>query len=81
MQYIKKYLKIVEEFHGESDRALCQKMADDYLRDDGIFVLRLVAKNANAILLSDLVKNIWYIWKEKPMNKKSIADEMDDSHA
>lgn len=80
--YIKKFLKVRDELHGEDDKKVCRKFADDYLRDDGIFVLRLVARNSNAILLTDLVLSLWGIYKKKPSIKKALNnDEYTESHA
>ncbi|KAL3854766.1 hypothetical protein ACJMK2_014015 [Sinanodonta woodiana] len=77
-RYIRKYLKIGEKMHGDSDRKLCQKFADTHLRDDGIFVLRLVGKNSSDILLTDLVGHMWEIYREKPMIRKALSNESDN---
>ncbi|XP_046344503.1 innexin unc-9-like [Haliotis rufescens] len=79
-RYVKKYLKLLDELHGEEDKRFARKFADQYLRDDGIFVLRIVAKNSNDILLSDLIKELWKTYKDKPMIKKSM-DEFNETHA
>ncbi|XP_050418687.1 innexin unc-9 [Patella vulgata] len=81
VRYIKKYLKLLDEVRGEEDKRFAKKFADQYLRDDGIFVLRLIGKNSNDILLSDLVSNLWKIYKSKPMIKKEYADDNNESHA
>ena len=77
--YVKKFLKVRDQLHGEDDKKICRQFADEYLRDDGLFVLRLVARNSNAILLTDLVMNLWGIYREKPSVKKLAAGN--DSHA
>lgn len=77
VQIIKKYLKIQDKLRTETDKKICRKFADMHLRDDGIFVLRIVQKNSNDILLTDLVTRMWEIFKEKPMIRKSISNDND----
>jgi hypothetical protein len=71
-RYVRKFLRIVNEINGSHDKRLCQKFADEYLRDDGIFVLRLVGKNSNAILQTDLIYDLWQIFKDKADIRKFI---------
>jgi hypothetical protein len=68
--YVKKFLKVNDQLHGEDEKRLCRKFANDYLRDDGLFVLRIVARNTNSILLTDLVMCLWGIYKDKPEVRK-----------
>lgn len=75
--YIKKYLRILNEIKGNEDKKFAKKFADEYLRDDGIFVLRLVAKNSNDILLSDLIAELWRNFKNKPMIQNSTLTDSD----
>lgn len=79
--YIKKFLKVRDQLLGEEDKKVCRTFADQYLRDDGLFVLRIVARNTNAILLTDLVLNLWGIYKEKPSVKKALSDDYGETHA
>lgn len=67
--YIKKYLKINNELHTGFDRKLCQKFADEYLRDDGVFVIRVIAKNSTDLVATDLVDKLWKLYKNKKMKK------------
>ncbi|BFZ15646.1 hypothetical protein BsWGS_18684 [Bradybaena similaris] len=67
--YIKKYLKINNELHTGFDRKLCQKFADEYLRDDGVFVIRVIAKNSTDLVATDLVDKLWKLYRSKKMKK------------
>lgn len=69
--YIKKYMKLLDQIHGEEDKKLVHRFADQYLRDDGVFILRLIARNTNDILLSDIIRKLWNVYKDKPIVKKS----------
>ncbi|XP_046563542.1 innexin unc-9-like [Haliotis rubra] len=69
--YVKKYLKVMDELHGDEDRKLARKFAEQYLRSDGIFVLRVVGKNTNEIVLGDIIQNLWRLYKNNPMMEKT----------
>jgi len=75
---VKKYLKILDQIHGEEEKRLVRKFSDQYLRDDGIFIFRIIARNTNDILLSDIVRAMWQIYKDKPLIKKSLDAENDN---
>ena len=78
LSYVKKYLKLLDQIHGEEEKKLAKKFSDQYLRDDGIFIFRIIARNTNDILLSDIIKAMWQIYKEKNFNKKSLEAETDN---
>ena len=67
--YIKKYLKINNELHTGFDKKLCGKFADEYLRDDGVFVIRTVAKNSTDLVATDLVDKLWKLYRSKRMKR------------
>ncbi|KAH9524014.1 Innexin unc-7 [Bulinus truncatus] len=67
--YIKKYLKINNELQSGFDKKLCQKFADEYLRDDGVFVIRVIAKNSTDLVATDLVDKLWKLYKGKTKKK------------
>jgi hypothetical protein len=43
----------------------CRQFIDKYLRRDGCFIIRLVAKNAGDRIAGDLVAGLWDQYKEK----------------
>ena len=63
-RYVKKYLKITHELQTGLDKKLARKFVCDYLRDDGVFVLRVIGKNSSDMVLTDLVVNLWKLFKE-----------------
>ncbi|XP_076459596.1 innexin unc-9-like [Babylonia areolata] len=63
--YIKKYLKINNELQTGFDKKLCAKFAEQYLRDDGVFVMRVISKNSTDLVVTDLVDKMWKMYKEK----------------
>ncbi|KAL3854757.1 hypothetical protein ACJMK2_014006 [Sinanodonta woodiana] len=69
-QYVKKYLKVNLQLQNDFDKKLCYRFADYYLRDDGVFVLRVIAKNSTDLVIIDLVTCLWKIFLDK-QNKAS----------
>ncbi|KAL4239890.1 hypothetical protein ACF0H5_000690 [Mactra antiquata] len=69
--FVKKYLKCSSRIQTPMDKKLARKFAS-YLRDDGVFVIRMIQKNSNDILMTDLITRLWDIYLEKPIVKKII---------
>ena len=63
--FVKKYLKITDQLQNGFDRKLCQRFADNYLREDGVFVLRVITRNSTDLVTIDLVTEMWKIFQEK----------------
>uniref|UniRef100_A0A0B7AXD1 Innexin n=1 Tax=Arion vulgaris TaxID=1028688 RepID=A0A0B7AXD1_9EUPU len=70
LRYVKKYLKIGDNIRCEKDSKFAQKFADEYLRDDGVFVLRVLSKNSSEIILTELVNSLWILFRENPHTNK-----------
>jgi hypothetical protein len=66
---LKKFLRINECIKSELDKKMAGKFSEQYLRQDGIFVLRLVGKNANDVLVSELILQLWNHYRNKPLFK------------
>lgn len=75
VQVVKKYLKISDKLQSPADKKLCKLFADQFLRDDGVFLLRIVQNNSNDILMTDLVTKMWQIYQDKPAIRKGREDE------
>ncbi|WAR14756.1 UNC9-like protein, partial [Mya arenaria] len=56
-----------------TDKSLCTKFGN-YLRDDGIFLLQLLARNSNPLHVTDVINGLWDRFLEKPISKKVLAD-------
>lgn len=74
-KYVKKYLKISDNIRNKADAKLARKFANEYLRDDGVFVLRVVSKNASELVLTDLVNYLWLLYKENPYALTHVKDK------
>lgn len=69
-RYVKKYLKICDNIRNEKDLKFAKKFADEYLRDDGVFILRVIAKNSSELVLTDIVNSLWVLYRENPHTVK-----------
>ena len=81
-RYIRKHLKIMDKLNRDSerDRKMCRKFSDLYLRQDGVFVLKLVAKNSTDLVVADIIAALWDNYRQKPTNGRGGQDnDLDDS--
>jgi hypothetical protein len=58
-RYIKKHLMLMNKLDPDNDKPKLVKFVEDYLRQDGVFVLRLVGHNTNAITVTEFVCALW----------------------
>ena len=76
--------------HGRRDRdgnSLSKDFVGSYLRQDGLFILRLITHNTNNLTSSEIITGLYMAWRNKPkvlerMPKESSApgdDDTDDS--
>ena len=83
IRYIRRQLKIMDKLNRDSDRdrKMSIKFAETYLRQDGVFVLKLVSKNSTDLVVADIVGALWDNYRAKPMNggRTQNADEIDES--
>ncbi|GFN89514.1 innexin [Plakobranchus ocellatus] len=77
LRYLKKFLRINDCYKSELDKKMAVKFCEQYLRQDGIFVLRLVGKNANDVLVSELILQLWNHYRNKPLfrHANQISDD------
>ncbi|XP_045179070.2 innexin unc-9-like [Mercenaria mercenaria] len=68
-QYVKKYLTLTKKMNSESDKQLCRRFAEDYLRNDGCFVARTIGKNSTEMVVMDVLEYMWRDYKQKDERK------------
>ena len=74
-QYVRKYLKIMHKNFAKADYTPSKEFCEDYLRQDGIFVLRLIAKNTNDVVVGEIIQAMWEFYKKHhQMVPKTIED-------
>src|SRR6218665_378925 len=56
-RFVKRKLNFFEDVH--QDSSSLKRFADNYLRRDGLFILRLVAKNAGDLVATEILTALW----------------------
>ncbi|XP_060566815.1 uncharacterized protein LOC132725654 [Ruditapes philippinarum] len=73
--FVKKYLVLSNRLHNETDKQLCRRFAEDYLRNDGCFVARTIGKNSTELVVIDVLEHMWREYKRKELNEPESDDE------
>merc|ERR1711879_765843 len=66
-------------------RKLLAMFVNHYLKPDGVFIIRLLAKNTNTLMTSELVAQLWDNYKERhterlrELRKNSLITSADNS--
>lgn len=66
--FIKKHLAVMGRLKSKEDELFATKFLEDYLRQDGILVLRLLEHNVDSITLTHFVCMLWDFKKEKSIH-------------
>lgn len=78
IHFIRKFLKLRDSLEpGEKKRSYA--FVDSYLRQDGVFILRLVAQNAGELVASEIVEKLWQMFKRRqalPTTEKVRTNEI-----
>ena len=71
IRYVRKHLRVMGKLKkdNEAEMKLSRKFAQNYLRQDGVFVLKLVAKNSTDLVVADIVAALWDNYKMKHTNE------------
>ncbi|XP_050418128.1 innexin unc-9 [Patella vulgata] len=68
-RFIQKYLSMLQMDIGDHEKKILNEFINDYLRDDGCFLLRTVCNNTSGVLTYDLLKELWGVFKEQHEKK------------
>lgn len=66
-RYVKKHLRLMDKIDRDTDKKNAARFVEQYLRQDGVFVLRLVGHNTNAITVTEFVCSLWDHFRAKPV--------------
>ncbi|ESO09249.1 hypothetical protein HELRODRAFT_73579 [Helobdella robusta] len=76
-RYVKKHLHLMNKIQFDSDKKQVVKFVEDYLKQDGVFILRLVGHNTNAITVTEFVCHLWDFYRMKPLTER-FKKELND---
>ena len=57
VSYVKRQLRSIDP--GKKDTKLIRRFLDGYLRRDGLFILRILSKNAGALVAAEVLLGLW----------------------
>lgn len=69
-RYIKKHLRLMGKLQRDADKKLAVRFVEDYLRMDGVFVMRLVGHNTNALTVTEFVCQLWDNFRNKSLTER-----------
>ncbi|KAL5960447.1 Innexin unc-9 [Taenia solium] len=81
-RFVKRYLRL-NELCSSKDNIMVQKFCHQFLRHDGIFLLRMMAINSGSTICSEVVQKLWSIYKAKYYNCdfNHADDEVEEDEA
>ena len=65
VNYVLHHLGSVVKNIPKEDRKFCREFVDNYLKQDGILVLRLVGTNANDLAVAEMIQKLWECYRTK----------------
>lgn len=63
VQFIKRHLGIMSAFHPQEERELARDFVLHYLKDDGVFVTRLLSVNSSDLVVTEIINQLWTRFK------------------
>ncbi|XP_053383040.1 innexin unc-9-like isoform X2 [Mercenaria mercenaria] len=76
--FVMKYFKIDGQRLKQADKEACKKFTEDFLRNDGCFLVRMVGMNSSELVVIDLLKELFTQYKKD--QKQSRATSHDDQN-
>jgi len=67
------------KFSAGNDDRMVREFVGNYLRVDGVFLLRLIAHNINGIAATEITKELWDGWYDRRDGQKEAAEALDES--
>ncbi|ESO83190.1 hypothetical protein LOTGIDRAFT_197549 [Lottia gigantea] len=73
IQYVEKYLGMFVDV--SKNRTHVKTFVNRYLRDDGVFLLRVVCTNSTPLVMRDLIEELWNLYKKSYLYKHDAEEE------
>ena len=56
----------------QEDKKLFRKFVNDYLREDGVLALRLLSRNSQDLIVSEVVSNLYSLYKSQQRQQQQL---------
>ncbi|CAF0927638.1 unnamed protein product [Adineta ricciae] len=63
VRFIRRHLGIMSSFHPQEERQLARNFVLHYLKDDGVFVTRLLSANSSDLVVTEIINQLWIRFK------------------
>ena len=63
VRFVKRHLGIMSAFHPNEERQLARDFVLHYLKDDGVFVTRLLSVNSSDLVVTEIINQLWIRFK------------------
>ena len=73
LRYVHGHLVCARRVDDDAHPSVCEEFVHDYLRHDGVFLLRLIGHNTDMITVNDVVGSLWDRWIEDGAIPKKAA--------
>ena len=81
LKFVANHLKQQGLLKRELDKELMKRFLDSYLKQDGAFLLRLIAHNTNTITVTEITCGLWQIWRDRLEKSAPSQGELEDIHS
>lgn len=83
IKFLKKYLKMspdIEFAKTREEKRCLKEFANSYLRVDGVFLLRLMGRNISEVMLSEIICDIYDLYKREYYHPKDDVESSDEDN-
>lgn len=79
VRFVRSHLRAVDKIQKSEDKKILRRFVHDYLRHDGVLVLRLVEGNTNDLAVAELIGELWdYFRTNPPSFKRGFSQEEEE---
>lgn len=68
VRYIKRHLRAQDKLDKSDDKKMAAKFVTQYLRQDGVLILRLLGINCNDLVVGELISELWNTYRTNRLN-------------
>ncbi|CAF1214199.1 unnamed protein product, partial [Didymodactylos carnosus] len=74
VHFIKRHLGIMSAYNPHDEKQQAREFVLHYLKDDGVFVCRLLAINASDLVVTEIINELWKRYKTRSYNFRDNRD-------
>ena len=75
LTYIRNHLDGTDRLEGDRERVMSKYFTFNYLKQDGVFLLRMIGHNTNQITVNEILASVWDNWRARQDRRKNEEPE------